>query len=127
MCRFNADFDGDQMAVHIPLSLAQLEVRVLMMSTNNILSPSNGKPIIVPSQDIVLGIYYLSQANDEEDEKIRGIFSTVEEIEQALENKSMFTFKDCININTIDKDGNEIKEKYSSTAGRFHMNVLPKT
>ena len=63
---FNADFDGDQMAVHIPLSLeAQLEA-VLMMSTNNILSPSNGKPIIVPSQDIVLGIYYLSQAEDKE-------------------------------------------------------------
>ena len=58
---FNADFDGDQMAVHVPLSLeAQLEGRVLMMSTNNILSPANGKPIIVPSQDIVLGLYYLS-------------------------------------------------------------------
>ena len=58
---FNADFDGDQMAVHVPLSLeAQLEARVLMMSTNNILSPANGKPIIVPTQDIVLGLYYLS-------------------------------------------------------------------
>ena len=58
---FNADFDGDQMAVHVPLSLeAQLEARVLMMSTNNILSPANGKPIIVPSQDIVLGLYYLT-------------------------------------------------------------------
>jgi DNA-directed RNA polymerase subunit beta' len=58
---FNADFDGDQMAVHVPLSLeAQLEARVLMMSTNNILIPANGKPIIVPSQDIVLGLYYLS-------------------------------------------------------------------
>jgi DNA-directed RNA polymerase beta' subunit len=58
---FNADFDGDQMAVHVPLSLeAQLEARVLMMSTNNILSPANGKPIIVPSQDMVLGLYYLS-------------------------------------------------------------------
>ncbi len=58
---FNADFDGDQMAVHVPLSMeAQLEARVLMMSTNNILSPANGKPIIVPSQDIVLGLYYLS-------------------------------------------------------------------
>jgi len=58
---FNADFDGDQMAVHVPLSLeAQLEARVLMMSTNNILSPANGKPIIVPSQDIILGLYYLS-------------------------------------------------------------------
>ena len=59
---FNADFDGDQMAVHVPLSLeAQLEARILMLSTNNILSPSNGKPIIVPSQDMILGIYYLSQ------------------------------------------------------------------
>ena len=58
---FNADFDGDQMAVHVPLSLeSQLEARVLMMSTNNILSPSSGKPIIVPSQDIILGLYYLS-------------------------------------------------------------------
>ena len=86
---FNADFDGDQMAVHIPLSLeAQLEARVLMMSTNNILSPSNGKPIIVPSQDIVLGIYYLSQA-EENDKKPKGIFSSIEEIEQALESKSI--------------------------------------
>ena len=58
---FNADFDGDQMAVHVPLSLeSQLEARVLMMSTNNILSPANGKPIIVPSQDMILGLYYLS-------------------------------------------------------------------
>ena len=59
---FNADFDGDQMAVHVPLSLeAQVESRVLVMSTNNILSPAHGKPIIVPSQDIVLGIYYLTR------------------------------------------------------------------
>ncbi|MBI11145.1 MAG: DNA-directed RNA polymerase subunit beta', partial [Rhodospirillaceae bacterium] len=64
---FNADFDGDQMAVHVPLSLeAQLEARVLMMSTNNILSPANGKPIIVPSQDIVLGLYYLSIERDDQ-------------------------------------------------------------
>src|SRR5688572_23998128 len=59
---FNADFDGDQMAVHVPLSIeAQLEARALMMSSNNILSPANGEPIIVPSQDIVLGIYYMSR------------------------------------------------------------------
>ena len=64
---FNADFDGDQMAVHVPLSLeAQLEARVLMMSTNNILSPANGKPIIVPSQDMVLGLYYLSLEKEDE-------------------------------------------------------------
>ena len=60
---FNADFDGDQMAVHVPLSLeAQLEARALMMSTNNILSPANGEPIIVPSQDVVLGLYYMTRA-----------------------------------------------------------------
>ncbi len=63
---FNADFDGDQMAVHVPLSLeAQLEARILMMSTNNVLSPANGKPIIVPSQDIVLGLYYISHERDD--------------------------------------------------------------
>ena len=83
---FNADFDGDQMAVHVPLSLeAQLEARVLMMSTNNILSPSNGKPIIVPSQDMILGIYYLSQP-PYQTEKIEGYFVNTDEILQALEN-----------------------------------------
>ena len=62
---FNADFDGDQMAVHIPLSVeAQIESRVLMMSSNNILSPASGKPIIVPTQDIVLGLYYLTLKRD---------------------------------------------------------------
>jgi DNA-directed RNA polymerase subunit beta' len=82
---FNADFDGDQMAVHVPLSLeAQLEARVLMMSTNNILSPANGRPIIVPSQDIVLGLYYLSLVKDAE--KGEGmIFADLGEIEAALE------------------------------------------
>lgn len=60
--RHNADFDGDQMAVHVPLTLeAQLEARALMMSTNNILSPANGEPIIVPSQDVVLGLYYMTR------------------------------------------------------------------
>ena len=125
---FNADFDGDQMAVHIPLSLeAQLEARVLMMSTNNILSPSNGKPIIVPSQDIVLGIYYLSQSDEKEDTKPKGIFSSVEEIEQALENKSISLHSKIVStFKTVDKEGNEITEKYQSTAGRFLLaNVLP--
>ena len=123
---FNADFDGDQMAVHIPSSLeAQLEARVLMMSTNNILSPSNGKPIIVPSQDIVLGIYYLSQSS--KDDKPKGIFSSVEEIEQALENKSISLHTKIVSIfKTIDKEGNHIIEKYTSTAGRFLLaNILP--
>ena len=103
---FNADFDGDQMPVHIPLSLeAQLEARVLMMSTNNILSPSNGKPIIVPSQDIVLGIYYLSQA-EENDSKPKGIFSSIEEIEQALENKSISLHSKIVStFKTVDQNG----------------------
>ena len=126
---FNADFDGDQMAVHIPLSLeAQLEARVLMMSTNNILSPSNGKPIIVPSQDMVLGIYYLSQSTDDKKDKSRGYFTNVEEIEIALENKSISLHSKIISrFETVDKDGNKILEKYTSTAGRFILSsVLPK-
>src|SRR5678809_212239 len=78
-------FDGDQMAVHVPLSLeAQLEARVLMMSTNNILSPANGKPIIVPTQDIVLGLYYLSlQLDGEPGEGM--VFADLDEVQQALE------------------------------------------
>ena len=81
---FNADFDGDQMAVHVPLSLeAQLEARVLMMSTNNILHPANGQPIIVPSQDIVLGLYYLSiMADGEPGEGMA--FGSIGELEHAL-------------------------------------------
>jgi DNA-directed RNA polymerase subunit beta' len=126
---FNADFDGDQMAVHIPLSLeAQLEARVLMMSTNNILSPSNGKPIIVPSQDIVLGIYYLSQADDKNEEKPKGIFSNIEEIGQAIDSKDISLHSKIISIfETIDEKGNKISQKYTSTAGRFLLaSVLPK-
>jgi len=125
---FNADFDGDQMAVHIPLSLeAQLEARVLMMSTNNILSPSNGKPIIVPSQDIVLGIYYLSQATTNE-KKPKGIFSNVDEIEHAVETKSISLHSKIISIyKTVDEKNNQIIQKYTSTAGRFLLaNLLPK-
>src|ERR1700681_2868755 len=86
---FNADFDGDQMAVHVPLSLeAQLEARVLMMSTNNILSPANGKPIIVPSQDIVLGIYYITL--EREGEAGEGsLFADIGELEHALHKRSL--------------------------------------
>jgi len=80
---FNADFDGDQMAVHVPLSLeSQIEARILMMSTNNILSPAHGKPIIVPNQDIVLGIYYLTKGMD----GVKGegmVFSGVDEVRCA--------------------------------------------
>ena len=126
---FNADFDGDQMAVHIPLSLeAQLEARVLMMSTNNILSPSNGKPIIVPSQDIVLGIYYLSQSDDKNEDKPKGIFSDIEEIGHAIENKSISLHSKIISVfETIDEKGVKLSQKYTSTAGRFLLaSVLPK-
>ena len=82
---FNADFDGDQMAVHVPLSLeAQLEARVLMMSTNNILHPANGQPIIVPSQDIVLGLYYLSLIVATGEPGEGKVFANMGEIEHAL-------------------------------------------
>ncbi len=81
---FNADFDGDQMAVHVPLSLeAQLETRVLMMATNNVLHPANGQPIIVPSQDIVLGLYYLSIIQDKEPGEGK-IFGSMAEVDHAL-------------------------------------------
>ena len=127
---FNADFDGDQMAVHIPLSLeAQLEARVLMMSTNNILSPSNGKPIIVPSQDMVLGIYYLSQSNDEKkDDKPKGYFINVSEIEQSLEEENISLHSKVISrFETVDEKGNIILETHKSTAGRFILSsILPK-
>ncbi len=128
---FNADFDGDQMAVHIPLSIeAQLEARVLMMSTNNILSPSNGKPIIVPSQDMVLGLYYLSQSLEKEDKdkKIKGYFTNVTEIDQALESKSISLHSNVIcRFETIDEKGTKIVEKHQSTAGRFILaSILPK-
>ena len=84
---FNADFDGDQMAVHVPLSLeAQLgSPRVLMMSTNNILHPANGAPIIVPSQDIVLGLYYMSLATRWPAGRGHGDWLILAELEQALD------------------------------------------
>ena len=116
---FNADFDGDQMAVHIPLSLeAQLEARVLMMSTNNILSPSSGKPIIVPSQDIVLGIYYLSLINEKEEPK--KYYSHVGEVEFALENKTIELHTPILyrtKVYNSEKDSFENK-KYTTSAGR---------
>ena len=125
---FNADFDGDQMAVHVPLSLeAQLEARILMLSTNNILSPSNGKPIIVPSQDMILGIYYLSQ--EPMTDKPAGYFTDVAQIvEQALENKAITLHSKITSRITItNDDGIEEIKRMDSTAGRFIMwNLLPK-
>ncbi|MDC3110929.1 DNA-directed RNA polymerase subunit beta' [Pelagibacteraceae bacterium] len=125
---FNADFDGDQMAVHVPLSLeAQLEARVLMMSTNNILNPANGKPVIVPSQDIVLGIYYLTQEKNNEPGE-GSVFKDINEIEQALENKALTLHsKISSRINVINEDGTEEVKRIESTAGRFIIwNLIPK-
>jgi DNA-directed RNA polymerase subunit beta' len=124
---FNADFDGDQMAVHVPLSLeAQLEARILMLSTNNILSPSNGKPIIVPSQDMILGIYYLSQ--EPISDKPIGYFTDSDQIEFALSSGQIKVHSTIISrFETVDDKGSKKYEKYTSTAGRFLLaNLLPK-
>ncbi|QQR34853.1 DNA-directed RNA polymerase subunit beta' [Devosia oryziradicis] len=125
---FNADFDGDQMAVHVPLSLeAQLEARVLMMSTNNILHPANGQPIIVPSQDIVLGLYYLSLMN--EGEPGQGMaFASYAELEHALDNK-VVTLHTKIKgrVTAFDENGNETTEIVETTPGRMLIGqILPK-
>ncbi|MCH2326196.1 MAG: DNA-directed RNA polymerase subunit beta' [Rhodospirillales bacterium] len=125
---FNADFDGDQMAVHVPLSLeAQLEARVLMMSTNNILSPANGKPIIVPSQDIVLGLYYLTM--DREGEPGEGMtFVDVGEIQQALD-AGVVTLHSRIQARYqgIDEEGNETVTRLETTPGRMLLSeILPR-
>ena len=92
---FNADFDGDQMAVHVPLSLeAQLEARALMMSSNNILSPANGEPIIVPSQDVVLGLYYMTRAL--ENKAGEGMaFANVAEVKRAYDNRVVQLHAKC--------------------------------
>src|SRR5437762_1120123 len=103
---FNADFDGDQMAVHVPLSLeAQMEARVLMMSTNNILHPANGSPIIVPSQDIVLGLYYLSLLREHEPGEGK-LFGDMASIEHALAEK-VITLHSKIKyrFETVDAEG----------------------
>jgi DNA-directed RNA polymerase subunit beta' len=125
---FNADFDGDQMAVHVPLSLeAQLEARVLMMSTNNILSPANGKAIIVPSQDIVLGLYYLSIMKEGEPGEGK-LFGSIGEIESALE-AGVVTLHTKIKARyeTVDADGKPIRSTIDTTPGRMKLaEVLPK-
>ncbi len=122
---FNADFDGDQMAVHIPLSLeAQLEARVLMMSTNNILHPANGQPIIVPSQDIVLGLYYLSIMADGEPGE-GSAFSNIGEIEHALASRAATLHaKVRGRFTTVDADGNLVSNIYETTPGRLLLGAL---
>lgn len=141
---FNADFDGDQMAVHVPLSLeAQLEARVLMMSTNNILSPASGKPIIVPSQDIVLGLYYLSleipefkltpdqSEYDSEGHLIKKgapLFANIGEIEHALSSRTLKLHdKIRCRFQTKNADGELVYQKVVTTAGRMLISqILPK-
>ena len=129
---FNADFDGDQMAVHVPLSLeAQVETRVLMLSSNNILSPSNGSPIIVPSQDIVLGIYYMSR----EKPNAMGegmIFSDVEEVHRAYQQKIVdLQAKIKVRIEVKESEDDDLPAKpviVSTTVGRAVLaEILPKT
>ena len=128
---FNADFDGDQMAVHVPLSLeAQMEARTLMLSTNNILSPANGEPIIVPSQDIVLGLYYMTR------QKIgaRGegmIFRDVAEVQRAYDNRQAeLHARVLVRIKELQKDaaGNVTEKitRYDTTVGRALLSeILP--
>ena len=125
---FNADFDGDQMAVHIPLSLeAQLEARVLMMSTNNVLHPANGQPIIVPSQDIVLGLYYLSIMRKGEPGEGKA-YSSMAELDHALA-AGVITLATKIKgrVKEVGPEGKMISKIVETTPGRMKIGeLLPK-
>jgi len=129
---FNADFDGDQMAVHLPLSIeAQLEARSLMMSTNNILSPANGEPIIVPSQDVVLGLYYMTRERvNAEGEGM--VFANLAEVHRAYESRKVHLqarIKVRIDDIDIDEDGNKaaVRRIVDTTVGRALLSeILPK-
>ena len=127
---FNADFDGDQMAVHVPLSLeAQLEARALMMSTNNILSPANGDPIIVPSQDVVLGLYFMTRERIGAEGEYMS-FSDIGEVHRAYETRQVHLqarIKVRINESTI-VDGQKVprRRRVETTVGRALLSeVLP--
>ncbi len=128
---FNADFDGDQMAVHVPLSIeAQLEARALMMSTNNILSPANGEPIIVPSQDVVLGLYYLTR--ERINAKGEGmVFSGLKEVHRAYENRQVELhawIEARLPQEEIDEEGHTrtVLKRVKTTAGRVLLSdILP--
>lgn len=127
---FNADFDGDQMAVHIPLSIeAQVEARCLMMSTNNILSPANGNPVIVPSQDIVLGLYYLSR--DRVNSKGENmVFADINELERAYAAGVVdLHAKIRVRINTCDTPCGALSQRrVETTVGRAKLaKILPET
>lgn len=128
---FNADFDGDQMAVHVPLSLeAQLEARALMMASNNILSPANGEPIIVPSQDVVLGLYYMTRAL--ENKAGEGmVFANVAEVKRAYDNRVVQLHAKCkVRITETVKNEDGTSEQRTSivdtTVGRALLReILP--
>ncbi len=117
---FNADFDGDQMAVHVPLSLeAQLEARVLMMASNNILHPANGDPIIVPSQDIVLGLYYISQQIDKEKGENTS-YGSMAEIKMALDSGHLSIHANIrARRRSVNRQGEEVVEIVETTPGRM--------
>ena len=125
---FNADFDGDAMSVHIPLSIeAQLEARILMMSTNNILSPANGRPIIVPDKDVVLGLYYLTA--DLDNEPGEGMaFSDMSEVHHALHNKTISLHsKIRFRMEMMNANGEMVKSLIDTTPGRLIVGeLLPK-
>ncbi|MDD5241716.1 MAG: DNA-directed RNA polymerase subunit beta' [Sulfuricella sp.] len=128
---FNADFDGDQMAVHVPLSLeAQIEARTLMLASNNVLSPANGEPIIVPSQDIVLGLYYMTR--ERINAKGEGmLFGTLNEISRAYESRQVELHAKVtarIKEYSLDEDGNKVEKitRYETTVGRALLSeILP--
>jgi len=128
---FNADFDGDQMAVHVPLSLeAQMECRTLLLASNNVLSPANGEPIIVPSQDIVLGLYYMTRENI----GVKGegsMFANIAEVSRAYESREVdLQAKVIVRLKEFHKDeAGELVEKlvrHDTTVGRALLSeVLP--
>ena len=126
---FNADFDGDQMAVHVPLSMeAQLEARALMMASNNVLSPANGEPIIVPSQDIVLGLYYMTRSSI--NAKGEGmVFANVTEVRRAYDSGQVALqamVKCRINEVEVDEEGNRTEKttRYETTVGRAILSEI---
>ena len=128
---YNADFDGDQMAVHVPLTLeAQLEARTLMMSTNNILAPANGEPIIVPSQDVVLGLYYMTR--ERINAKGEGmIFADAKEVQRAYDTGQVH-LQAKIKVRVVEKlenengDLEEASEIFDTTVGRVLLyNIVP--
>ncbi len=126
---FNADFDGDQMAVHVPLSIeAQVETRALMMSTNNILSPANGKPIIVPSQDIILGLYYMTMEGKNPSTKPNLHFIADDfELNHALNAKQLSIHEKILYRYTVkNHEGEKVFQRVETTPGRIALyNILP--